>query len=122
MKGSIVEFFKNQEHLCAKLFGALCVVVVFLVEFRGELNTLPEETNTKQCHRLREHLDSLTIDRYKHTRHFVYDTIECLMSLPEGRRNPLIFEMIIPTLEREGMVLGPHPDWSEELKETNAQK
>lgn len=122
MKSSIVEFFKNQEYLCAKLFGAICVIGLFLVEFRGEFNTLPREADTQQCHRLREHLDSLAIDRYKHVRHFTYDMIECLVSLPKEKRNPLIFEMVIPVLERDGMVLGAHPDWSEELKETNAQK
>lgn len=122
MKGSIVEFFKNQEHLCAKVFGLIAVAGIFLVEFRGELNILPKEVATDECHRLREHLDSLTIDRYKHARHFAYDATQCVASLPEGVRNPLIFEILLPRLERDGMILGPHPDWSKEVEEINAQK
>lgn len=122
MKGSIVEFLKNQEHLCAKVFGFIVVLTLFFIEFRGELNILPKEVSTEECHRLREHLDSLTIDRYKHARHFAYDIAGCLVSLPEGVRNPLVFEIILPTLERDGVMLGPHPDWSGVLEETNAQK
>lgn len=119
MKGSFVEFMKNQEHVCVKLMSVVIVCGLFFIEYRGEWSSLPEGARTEHCQRMRRHVDSFSLDRYAHDRHLAFDMIRCLQTLPDETMMPLIYEFVVPSLEEKGVLSTKFPNVSQANDESS---